>query len=92
MYNLAAMDTFAELMKVTNDSGLWGADLSWYSLSANCWIYLLGLEHGLRIYAWYCPIVEVLETRTKFLEPSGSCALLFAHQMAIFLVKPKFSK
>ena len=32
--NSTATDTFAEVMKVTNHTGLWDADLTWYSPSA----------------------------------------------------------
>ena len=80
IYNLAAQDDFAKVMKGTKYNGLWNIDLAWYSPSDAQRIYLSGLDHGFRNNAfrstWPCLIVEVLVTWPKFLEPSGYCTVI----------------
>ena len=47
-YNLAALDVFAKVMKVTNHTEQWDIKFAWYSPSITCKIYL----YGLRIYSF----------------------------------------
>ena len=74
--NSTTSNTFAEVMKVKNHTGQSDAEFAWYSLSATLWICVYGLEHGLGIHVyrprWLCLIFEVLEIRTKSLEPIGN--------------------
>ena len=69
--NLAAPFVFAEVMKVMNHTGLWDAELTWYSPNVTRWICLYGLEPGFRNHhfrpTWHCWIIKVLATWTKFL-------------------------
>ena len=64
-HNLAAPDTFAEVVKVVNHSGLWDAK---FVMHWNCFY---GFEHGYRIHVFRytspCLIVEVLSIWAKFL-------------------------
>ena len=46
-HNLAVLDVFTEVMKETNHSGLWDAELAWYSPSATHLIYIHSLESTL---------------------------------------------
>ena len=67
-------NTFAEVGKVTNHSGLWDAKFTWYSPSATCQICFYDLKRGLRIQifrsTWLCPIIKAIATQVEFLEPS----------------------
>ena len=60
---------FSELMKVTNYTGLWGFEFTWYSPSATHWNYLCGLEHSLEIHdfrpTWPCLILKVFCNLSK---------------------------
>ena len=71
---------FAEVMKVTNHTGFWDDELTWFSPSATRRIYLNGFEHGLGIHSfrltWPGLIIKVLTTRSKFLQPSGYCTVI----------------
>ena len=71
---------FAKVMRVTNHTGLWDAQLSWYLLSDTYWICLYGLEHSLKIYGfrptWTCLFVKVLAPWSEYLEPSGYCTVI----------------
>ena len=53
------------------------SELSWYSPNATRWSAFYGLEQSLGIHGflstWFCLIVGVLVTWTKFLEPSNYC-------------------
>ena len=91
-HNLVALNIFAEVMKVTKHTELWGAVLAWYSLSANHQICFYGLEPSLRIHCfrstWHWLIVKVVLTQLKFLEPSGyftgiNCTFIF-HTTNVF--------
>ena len=96
-HNPVAADVFAEVIKVTADSGLWNAVLAWYSPSDSHWICPDGFEHGLGIHGFrttcHSLIVKVLATRAKFLEPSVYCTLIncsfnFSH-MKCFGLRPR---
>ena len=60
-HNSIALDVLAEGVKVTSHTGLWDAELAWYSPSATQQICLYGFEHNLGIhgfrptwtYLWY---------------------------------------
>ena len=71
-----ALDTFAEVIKVTNHPGLWDAEIAWYSLSDTRLICVYGFKHDLEIYSfrptWTCLVVKVLATGGKSFEPSSS--------------------
>ena len=69
-HNLSALNAFATAGTVTNHAKLWDVKLICYSSNATCWIWLQGLESGLRIHCfwptWLCLIVDVLATWVKF--------------------------
>ena len=44
--NSAALAAFAEVVKVTNHSGLWDAELAWYSSSTTRWPYFHDLKQS----------------------------------------------
>ena len=54
---------FAEVMEVTNHTGLWDAELAWYSPSATHLKY--------QFFSWPCWITEILVIWWKFLEQSA---------------------
>ena len=66
---------FAEVVKTTNHTGPWAADLTWYSVSASHQICFSDLENNFKIHAscstWHCQNIKVLATRTKFLKLSS---------------------
>ena len=76
-YNLTALDAFAKGTKLTDQTGLYGAEHAWYSPSTTCWVCLCGWEHSFRLYgfrpACSCLIVELLATQAKFLELFRFC-------------------
>ena len=91
-HNSAASDDFEAVVKVTNNTELWEAELAWYSPNATLWIWFYSLEHRLGIHSyrstWSSLIVEVLATWAKFLKPSGystviNCAFAF-HTTNVF--------
>ena len=49
---MAATDVFAEIVKATDHTEMWGAVLVWYSPSATRRIWPYGLEHNLRIHGF----------------------------------------
>ena len=55
-HNSVAPDGFAKIVKVMNLTGLWDAELAWYSPSATHQIHLYGLEHNLKIHSFSRPI------------------------------------
>ena len=50
--NSAALDAFAEVMKMMNYTGLWNAKLAWYSQSVTPRFCLSDLERGHGIYGF----------------------------------------
>ena len=78
--NSVAPVSFAKVVTVTIHSGLWDAELTWYSPRATRQICLYDLEHGRGIYAfrpiglWL--IVKVLAIWLKFLQPSSYCFVI----------------
>ena len=52
-HSSAISDTFASIVGVTNDTGLWDTELAWYSLRTTHGICLSGLELALGIYGWF---------------------------------------
>ena len=62
-HNSATIVVFAEVVKVTNHTGLWDAELAWYSMSDIHWICLYGLKYNLKIHGfrltWHCLIVKI---------------------------------
>ena len=87
-HNSAAPDTFAVVVKVTNHTGLWDAELVSYSPSAPSLICLYKLEHDVGIHGFRptlpCLIVESLATGEKFLEPFGYCTVTIFHTINVF--------
>ena len=73
--NSPTLDIFTEVVKVTNYTELWDAELSWYSLTATLWIFLFNIQSQ--------NSHKVLVIQTKFLERSGYCIafLSFTQQM-----------
>ena len=69
-HNLIVPDAFAEVMKVTNNTGLRDAVLAWYSLRATHQIYFYSLEHSQGIngfkHIWFCLVIEVHLSYNKF--------------------------
>ena len=70
-HNSAIPDTFApKIVNVMNQTGLWDAELTWYSSNAICHICIYGLKHNLRIHGcrpiWSCLNIE-------FLQPPAYC-------------------
>ena len=72
-HKLAALDNLAEVMKVTNYTGLWYAEITWYSRITIRWIFFYGLKHVLRTHGlrptWPCLIIKALVIKAKFLDP-----------------------
>ena len=73
--NLVTPYAFVEVVKVTNPTRLWDANIAWYSPSVNCQICLYGLKHIFRIHIfkpiWLYLIAEVCSTQVKCLQTSG---------------------
>ena len=65
---------FCKDIKMTNHTELWDAGLAWYSPTATHRICRHVLEFNLEIHAfwsiWPYPIVKIVATKVKFLEPS----------------------
>ena len=76
-HNLAAPDTFADFVKVTNHLGLGDAKLAWYSPSTTCFY---NLKFSLGIFSfrttWPSLIITALANKEKFLEPSNYCVVI----------------
>ena len=66
---------FAKVMKMTNQTRLWDANLTRCSPRVTCQTCLYGLEHKIGIHGfrpiWPCLIVKLLTTQAKFLQPSS---------------------
>ena len=74
-HNLAALDAFTEIVKVTNHNGLWDAKLAWYSLlNLPLWPW-----YPVLVLTWLCLIIEVLTIKAKFLRLSGYCTVINKH-------------
>ena len=67
--NLADLNAFAKVVKVTNHARLWDALFTWYSKSATCQICLYGLEHNLGSYGFG---LSDLVWSLMFLQPEQS--------------------
>ena len=78
-----SFDACAEAM---NRTGLWVAELFWYSPTVNRCIYRNSFDHGLGIYGYRrirpCLLVEVLATRA---ESSWIFCLLYCDQLHLHL-------
>ena len=67
-HDSAILDAFTKVMYVTNHSGIWHTELTWYLLSATHQICLNWLEHvlgihGFRIDHWsFCNLCEISKT------------------------------
>ena len=71
---------FEKVVKVTNDTGLWDAKLTWLSQISTHQICLYALAHGLGIHNFSSTcsyfFVEGLAFRANFSEPSGYCTVV----------------
>ena len=79
-YNLAASDVFAMVVKVTNLTELWDAELTWYSLRTTHCICFSDSKHSYKIHClsptWPC-LIEVFTTEVKFFKPSDYWTVIY---------------
>ena len=91
--NLLHSNAFVCFLKGANHSGLWDAQLTWYSLSTTLRIWIYCLDHGFGINirsTWPYMIVEFLATWAKFLEPCYSLGFRLANAFGYFISLFKF--
>ena len=85
-HNSAALDTFAQVLKVINLARLWDVKVTWYTFQVPLTGFSSMAWNTALNSTWPCPIAEVFATQAKFLEPYGYCPAPSPFSQQIFLV------